>query len=339
MIITRTPYRLSLFGGGSDYPEWYLKHGGEVLAGAIDKYCYLTLRWLPPFFAHRHRLVYSVVESVNEFKEIQHPAVRAVLESYPVQRGIELHHDGDLPARSGIGSSAAFAVGLIHAFRALQGLECDPWGLAREAIHLEQVLLGETTGSQDQVICSLGGFKHIRFHQSGDITAEGSERMAANIARLQSWLVLLYSGEQRSSSSVSQTLLPSFYSQSALFDRTVEMAGLARGLLEAGSEKDFAEMGVLMDETWQMKKVLNPSAVTTHIDDIYVRAMTVGAIGGKVAGAGGGGFMLFFVPPEKRDVFVRSMAKLALHVPFNFSNTGSEVIFRDLSQHEVAEYV
>jgi D-glycero-alpha-D-manno-heptose-7-phosphate kinase len=192
VIITRTPYRLSLFGGGSDYPEWYLKHGGEVLAGAIDKYCYLTLRWLPPFFAHRHRLVYSVVESVNEFREIQHPAVRAALESYSVQRGIELHHDGDLPARSGIGSSAAFAVGLTHALRVLQGLECDPWGLAREAIHLEQDLLGETTGSQDQVICALGGFKHIRFHRSGDITAEGSERMAANITRLQTWLVLLY---------------------------------------------------------------------------------------------------------------------------------------------------
>ena len=330
MIITRTPYRLSLFGGGTDYPEWYLKHGGEVLAGTINKYCYLTLRYLPPFFPHRYRLVYSKIESVTSQTEIDHPAIRAALDYFNVTEGIELHHDGDLPARSGIGSSAAFSVGIAHAIRQLTDRECSPWQLARDAIHLEQVLLQEVGGSQDQVTCALGGFNHLVFSRDGDITVGSSFSLTSSIRDFSEWLVLLYSGAQRSSSSVSEPVRDQLLAgDPAELHQLTELVSEARGLLADEGAAAYEQLGALMHESWLLKRSLNPLAVTPELDDLYAAALRAGAIGGKVSGAGGGGFLLFCVPPSQQDAFIASMVPATVHVPFHFVDHGSQVIFRD----------
>lgn len=330
MIITRTPYRVSLFGGGTDYPEWYLKHGGEVLAGAINKYCYLTLRYLPPFFPHRYRLVYSRIESVASRTEIVHPAIRAALQYFDVAEGIELHHDGDLPARSGIGSSAAFAVGLSHALRQLMALECSPWQLARDAIHLETVLLGEVGGVQDQVICALGGVTHLLFDQDGDITAQSSLTLTSSVEDFSKWLVLLYSGAQRSSSEVSAPIRDQLLvGDPDELHRMTELVSEAKALLIAQGDDAHRQLGALMHESWLLKRSFNPRAVTRELDDIYAAARRCGALGGKVSGAGGGGFLLFCVPPDQQDAFLATMVPATVHVPFRFVDHGSQVIFRD----------
>lgn len=329
MIITRTPYRLSLFGGGTDYPEWYLDHGGEVLAGAIDKWCYLTLRWLPPFFDHRYRIVYAMMENVGATEDIRHPVVRAILQKYDHEGGIELHHDGDLPARSGIGSSAAFAVGLIHAMRLLLELPVNSWDLAAEAIDLERNVLRETTGLQDQLTCALGGFHHFRFGTTGDIAAEQGRRLQLAVPDLSNWLVLMYSGVQRSSHEVSQGLVRSLEGHPKLLHELMEITREARELLERGGEESFFRLGKLLHETWRIKGELNASAISPRLAEIYNRALRVGAIGGKVSGAGGGGFMLFAVHPEQRSQFINAMRGAGLYVPFRFISTGSQVLFND----------
>lgn len=337
MIITRTPYRLSLFGGGTDYPEWFKDHGGQVLAGAIDKYCYLTLRWLPPFFEHRYRIVYSQVESVQSADQIQHPAVRAAIQYFGIDRGIELHHDGDLPARSGIGSSAAFSVGLIRALRELKDLPCDGWEIAQEAIYLEQNLLQETGGVQDQLTCALGGFHHLTFDVTGAIASQRSEKLVANSRKLQDWLVLLYSGSQRSSHEVSQPLISALQTQKALLKRTGEMVTEGRCLIESGTDNDFEGVGHLLHESWLAKGQLNPLSVTPRLQYIYDQAIESGALGGKVSGAGGGGFMLFCVPPDRRASFLSEISAHAVHVPFRFAQDGSRTIFHDMKAMRSAD--
>lgn len=333
MIITRTPYRLSLFGGGSDYPEWYLNHGGDVLAGAINKYCYLTLRRLPPFFPHRHRLVYSRIESVTNVAEIEHPAIREAFRHYGVSEGLELHHDGDLPARSGIGSSAAFAVGIIHALRVLNGLQTDAWTLAREATHLETDLLGEVGGHQDQITCAIGGFNHIVFRPDGDIIVSSGASLARNVMRFSEWLVLFYSGVQRSSSDVSVGLKTALESdENQEMHELSRIVGEAKVLLEDGSEQAFASLGTLMHETWILKRAVNPRSGTLELDRLYAAARSAGALGGKVSGAGGGGFLLFCVPPSERASFLERMQPLGLHVPFRFVNHGSQILLGETDE-------
>jgi D-glycero-alpha-D-manno-heptose-7-phosphate kinase len=327
VIISRTPFRLSLLGGGTDYPQWFLKNGGEVLAGAIDKYCYLTLRWLPPFFEHRHRIVYSQVENTMTSIEIQHPAVRAAINRLDLDDGIELHHDGDLPARSGIGSSAAFAVGLLHAGHRLKGEHIDPWALAHEAIDLEVNDLQETTGLQDQLTCALGGFHHLKFEKTGSIASERSQRMSRALPELNEWLVLLYSGVQRSSHQVSQTLVESFQSKDELLNELQSLVGVGRDCVERGDVDGMVELGRLMHRSWEIKDQLNPAAVSPRLRLLYDAAREAGAVGGKVSGAGGGGFMVFVVPPERRSSFIQNMRGQALHVPFKFVDHGSQIIY------------
>lgn len=327
MIISRTPFRISLLGGGTDYPQWYLKYGGEVLAGAIDKYCYLTLRWLPPFFEHRHRIVYSDVENRMNATEIHHPAVRAAIQRLDLDAGIELHHDGDLPARSGIGSSAAFAVGLLHAGHRLKGEDIDQWALAHEAIDLEINDLQETTGFQDQLTCALGGFHHLKFETTGSIVSERSHKMSESLPELNEWLVLLYSGVQRSSHQVSQTLLESFQKREKLLAELQTMVRLGRDCVETGGTAGMSELGRLMHRSWEIKDELNAAAVSPSLRFLYDQAQGSGAIGGKVSGAGGGGFMVFVVPPEKRNSFIQAMSSHALYVPFKFVEHGSQIIY------------
>ena len=329
MIITRTPYRLSLFGGGTDFPAWYRRPGGAVLAGAIDKYCYLTLRELPPFFSHRYRIVYSKVENTNSHSEIQHPTVRAVFEHFDLTSGLELHHDGDLPARSGIGSSAAFSVGLVHAVRELSGLPTDSWTLAQDAIYVEQELMKEVGGSQDQVTCAVGGINRLDFSLTGEISASSSQYLRQAAHDFSRWLVLLYAGTPRSSSMVSAGLLPRLEAEDdGHLRRLQEMVGEAVDLLIQRSEESFQRLGELLHESWCLKRDLNPMAVTDELGSLYEQARQVGAIGGKVSGAGGGGFMLFCVPPDQQTRFVADLPPHALHVPFEFVDNGSQVIYQ-----------
>src|SRR6266702_4027046 len=207
MIICRTPYRISFFGGGTDYPSWYRSHGGAVLAASIDKYCYLTCRYLPPFFEHAIRIVYRRIETCMTIDEIGHPAVREALRLLRIDRGIELHHDGDLPARSGMGSSSAFTVGLLHALHALRGEMASKMQLARESIHIEQELLQEAVGSQDQMMAAYGGLRHLHFQPDGKVTAEPVILPPERLAELQGHLMLFYTGVARTASEVARSYI------------------------------------------------------------------------------------------------------------------------------------
>lgn len=329
MIITRTPFRISFFGGGTDYPAWYRQHGGAVLASAINKYCYLTCRYLPPFFEHRIRVVYSKIESCQSIDEIQHPAVRETLRFLGLERGVEIHHDGDLPARSGIGSSSAFTVGLLHALYALKGYMPSRRQLATESIHLEQEILRETVGSQDQVLAAYGGFNHVTFLQNGEFSVRPIVIDPARLKELNSHLVLLYTGIQRTSSSVANT-----YANNV--EERKRQLRLLKDLVEEGiailsSLRDLAEFGELLHESWQVKRSLSTDVSNPEVEEMYEQARTAGAIGGKLTGAGGGGFLLLFVPPEYRQKVIGKLDRL-IHVPFNLEFHGSQVIFLEMEE-------
>lgn len=207
MVISRTPFRLSFFGGGTDYPAWYTQHGGEVLATTINKYCYLNCRYLPPFFEHRFRIVYSKIESCQTLDEIKHPSVREILRYLEIQRGVEIHHDGDLPARSGMGSSSAFTVGLLHALYALKGYIPSKPHLAKESIYLEQTVLQENVGSQDQVLAAYGGLNHVTFLPNNEIVVAPVTLSQSRIHELNAHLMLFYTGIRRTASDVAHSYI------------------------------------------------------------------------------------------------------------------------------------
>jgi len=326
MIITRTPFRISFFGGGTDYPGWYREHGGAVLSTTIDKYCYLTVRHLPPFFEHRIRVVYSRIESCNRIDQIQHPAVRETLRLLNIERGVEIHHDGDLPARSGMGSSSAFTVGLLNALHALNGSMASKKQLAHEGIRIEQEILKETVGSQDQVNAAYGGFNHILFHPSDEISVRPVILPPARLKDLSSHLMLFYTGIARTADQVASTYVPSLEQKRRqlriLRDLVDESLSILCG---SGGIRGFGE---LLHESWLVKSSLSEKISSSHIDQIYLAAREKGAVGGKITGAGGGGFLLLFVPPE-RQTAVRETLHDLLHVPFTFENSGSQVIFFD----------
>jgi D-glycero-alpha-D-manno-heptose-7-phosphate kinase len=326
MIITRTPYRISFFGGGTDYPAWYREHGGAVLATTIDKYCYLTCRYLPPFFEHRIRVVYSKIESCNEIAEIQHPAVREALRYLKFNRGVEIHHDGDLPARSGMGSSSAFTVGLLNALYAVRGQMVSKQVLAREGIHLEQEILKEAVGSQDQVSAAYGGFNHILFSSSGEISVRPVVLPPDRFQHLTSHLMLFYTGIKRTAAKVVETYIASFESKRRHLRILRDMVDEALSILCGNG--NLAPFGELLHESWLSKRSLGGKISNSEIDEIYDAARSEGAIGGKITGAGGGGFLLLFVPPELQ-ARVREKLDRLLHVPFSLEGSGSQVIFFD----------
>ena len=326
MIITRTPYRISFFGGGTDYPAWYREHGGAVLATTIDKYCYLTVRFLPPFFEHRIRVVYSKIESCNQLEEVQHPAVRETLRFLNLDRGVEIHHDGDLPARSGMGSSSAFTVGLLNALHALSGRMATRQQLARESIKIEQEILKETVGSQDQVNAAYGGFNHILFHQSEEISVRPVILPHTRLHELSSNLMLFYTGIRRTADKVASTYVPSLEQKRRQLRILRDMVDEALSIL--CGHADLTAFGELLHESWISKRSLSDRISCSDIDRIYERARSAGAIGGKITGAGGGGFLLMFVPSERQGA-VRDQLHDLLHVPFAFEHAGSQVIFFD----------
>jgi D-glycero-alpha-D-manno-heptose-7-phosphate kinase len=324
VIITRTPFRISFFGGGTDYPAWYKKHGGAVLATTIDKYCYLSCRYLPPFFEHRIRLVYSRIENCQGIDEITHPAVREVLRHVGIDRGVEIHHDGDLPARSGIGSSSSFTVGLLHALYALKGQMPSKRQLALESVYIEQECLKEVVGSQDQVLAAFGGFNHITFSPDGEISVRPVTVRAARIRELNDHLMLFYTGISRTSSEIAESYIQHIGDKERKMEAMSALVDEGLSILNGGD--DITHFGRLLHEAWEVKRSLSAEVSSPDIEELYSRARNAGAIGGKLTGAGGGGFMLLFVEPHSRHR-VRDRLGDLLHVPFEFALSGSQVIF------------
>ncbi len=324
MIISRTPFRISFFGGGTDYPVWYEKHGGAVLSTTIDKYCYITCRWLPPFFPHKHRIVYSRMENVRELSEIEHPSVREVLRYLKIERGLEIHHDGDLPARSGLGSSSAFTVGLLHTIYALEGKMMSKQQLAHQAIHVEQKLIGENVGSQDQVAAAYGGLNHVRFQPGGDIDVQPVILSEKRKNDLQDRVMFFFTGFSRMASEIAAKQIKNTPKKEKELHRMREMVDEALEILTCDGTS-IEEFGKLLHKNWELKRSLSDSITNPAIDEFYQKAMQAGASGGKLIGAGGGGFMLFMVEPERQNAVREALSDL-LYVPIKFETGGSRII-------------
>lgn len=325
MIISRTPHRISFFGGGTDYPSWYLEHGGKVLGAAINKYCYITCRVLPPFFKHKHRIAYSKVEMVSHVDEIQHPSVKATLKHMEVDRGLEIHHDADIPALSGMGSSSAFTVGLLKTLYAMDGRKIHKNELYEKAIHIEQNEIKENVGSQDQVWAACGGLNTIDFLQNGRIVVDPIIMSESSIRNFESRLMLFYTGLSRYASEIAAEQIKNTASKKKELKEMRLLVDEAEKIMTRAGADDFYDFGLLLNETWKLKKSLSKSISNPEIDRIYESAMMNGAVGGKLLGAGNGGFMVFYADPAHQPR-VREALKGYLQVPFNFDFAGSEIM-------------
>ena len=324
MIISRTPFRISLFGGGSDYPNWFREYGGAVMGFAINKYCYISIRRLPPFFEHRHRIVYSIVENVSEIKEIKHPAVRAVLQDQEIDIGLEIHHDGDLPARSGLGSSSSFTVGLINSLCALNGGMIEKKVLAQEAIRIEQEVIGEAVGSQDQIWAAFGGINRIDFSITGDFQVRPLIIASDRRKELLDHLLLFFTGFSRFASEIAQRKIDNFNKRQEHIKTMTSLVDEAINVIQTETNS-ILEIGDLLNQSWHLKRELADTVTTPEIDEIYEAAMASGARGGKLLGAGGGGFFLLFVEPEKQSA-VKERLKNLVQVDFGIDEVGSKIV-------------
>lgn len=326
MIISRTPFRVSFFGGGTDYPDWYLEHGGGVLATTIDKYCYITCRYLPPFFNHRSRIVWSEIEQINNLDEIRHPSVKGTLSFLNMNDGLEIHHDGDLPARSGLGSSSSFTVGLLNSLKALRGSMSSKYDLANEAIEIEQNILSENVGSQDQIAAAYGGFNTITFETNGNFSVHPVIMPIETTLLLEDSLLLFFTGQVRNASEIAKHQIEATPKLHKELNTMHEMVAEAKNILTR--DRNIDEFGELLHESWLLKRTLTEHITNNYIDEIYNTAIRAGAIGGKLLGAGGGGFMLFYAKPEAHASIKASLRTL-LNVPFKFEQSGSQIIFYD----------
>tara|TARA_Y100000590_G_scaffold184419_1_gene210192 strand:+ start:17008 stop:18000 length:993 start_codon:yes stop_codon:yes gene_type:complete len=326
MIISKTPYRISFFGGGSDYPEWYLKNGGQVLSTTIDKHIYITCRYLPPFFSHKHRIVWSKLERVKRTEDIKHDSVRELIKLLKIKKGMEIHYDGDLPARSGMGSSSSFVVGLINTIYALKKNKISKKKLALKSINFEQNILKETVGSQDQIATAYGGFNKIKFYNNGNFKVLPIKLSQTNLSRLSQNLILLYTGIKRTAHHIASSYAGKLNTKKK-FDilEIIDFVNEAEVLIK---KKNFDDFGKLLHQSWLTKRNLSSKISNNSIDDFYEYAMKKGALGGKLLGAGGGGFFLLYVPHRKQNKFLRNFRNF-VHIPFNFENQGSKIIFRD----------
>lgn len=326
MIISRTPFRISFFGGGTDYPAWYREHGGAVLATSINKYCYISCRYLPPFFDYKYRIVYSKLEFTKTPGEIQHPAVRAALQFLKIEDGVEIHHDGDLPARTGLGSSSTFTVGLLHALYALRGQMASKAQLARDAFHLEHDLLKETVGAQDQVITAHGGLNRIQFAPDDTFSVHPLTLRKDRLVALQAHCMLIFTGFTRTASEIAAEQVQKTPERKAELGAMYQMVDESVRLLQGSG--DLADFGKLLHENWGLKRKLSSRISTAEIDAIYDAGRQAGAMGGKLLGAGGGGFLLLFARPEDQPK-IRAKLDKFLHVPFRFDTLGSQIIHYD----------
>ena len=330
MIITRTPFRISFFGGGTDYPAWFKEHGGAVLGTTINKYCYLSVRRLPPFFEHRHRVVYSKIELPNSIQEIQHPSVKAVLsEHWKDQDGLEVHHHADLPARSGLGSSSSFTVGLLSAIGTLKGQIKSQRQLALEAIRIEQDVIQEHVGSQDQIWAAYGGTNIIRFKRDGDFECSPIVMPSSRHKELNSHMMLFFTGFSRIASEIAAKKIENIAHKEAHFRALSDIVEEAASELQS-KHANMKTIGQMLHASWELKRNLADTVTNAHIDEIYEAGLSAGALGGKLLGAGGGGFMLFFVPPESHQKVRQKLAHL-VEVDFKIGSCGSKVVIYEPS--------
>lgn len=324
MIITKTPFRMSFFGGGTDLEDYFKDNGGSVLSTTFDKYCYVNVRHLPKFFEYSTELSYSKTERVNDINDIQHPAIREAMKMLNMKE-IRLTYEADLPARSGLGTSSSFAVGMLNAFYALKGIYADKRKLAKEAIYLERVLCKESGGWQDQIAASYGGFNRINF------SADGYEVLPLVISpkrkkQLNDNLMMFFTGFTRFSSEVQKiNSLSSSDDKLSRLKKMMELVDEAQSVLTS-ENRDLDEFGRLLDVTWNLKKGTGDAISTNSIDKLYSKGIDAGAIGGKLLGAGGGGFLVFYVPKEKQNAVKEAMKDL-LYIPFKFENGGAQVIY------------
>ncbi len=333
MVISQTPFRMSFFGGGTDMESFFKEHGGKVLSTTFDKYCYVNVRHLPRFFDYSTELSYSRIERVTAVENIVHPAIRNAMSMLDM-REIRLTYEADLPARSGLGTSSSFAVGMLNAFYTLKGKYADKRKLADEAIYLERVLCGEAGGWQDQIAASFGGFNRIEF--SGDgyevfpviISAERKQQLNDN-------LMMFFTGFTRFSAEIQKS------TQMSVKDKTKQLLEMASLVEEAekvliNKECQLDEFGRLLDHTWRLKRQTGDKISTEGIDALYEKALNAGAIGGKLLGAGGGGFLIFYVEPD-RQAQVREAMQGMMYVPFSFENSGTRIIHYTSETFTLAE--
>ena len=323
MIITKTPYRISFFGGGTDLNQWFKENGGAVISTSIDKYCYISCRYLPKFFDHKYRFVYSQIEDVLRIDDIKHPAIKGLLNHLNWQEGIELHHDGDLPARSGLGSSSSFTVGMLNALSALKGNHISKYELAKQAIHIEQKVLKENVGCQDQIAAAFGGFNKIEFYGEDSFKVSPIIIPEERLNRLQDNLLLFFTGISRFASEIEKSKIVNFSSKKIELTKMHEMVDFSIDIL-VNRNKDIDDFGRLLNDGWHYKKSLSSMVSNNEVDDIYELAMKSGALGGKLLGAGGGGFILFYAPKSHHKNIINNLKHL-IHVPFKFENSGSTV--------------
>lgn len=329
MIITRTPFRMSFFGGGTDMSGFFRENGGSVISATFDKYCYVTARHLPPFFDYRDELVYSRIERVSDPSEFEHPAVRNAMAMLDM-RDMRITYEADLPARSGLGTSSSFAVGLLNAFHCMKGTYASKERLAKEAIYLERELCAEAGGWQDQVAAAYGGLNRIDF--AGDSFSVRPVVISNERKReLESSLLMFFTGFTRFSSEMQR--------ENRVADKTVllkEMLALVDEAEAALTDKarPLSDFGHLLDETWRLKRGTGSRVSTGPIDELYERGMAAGALGGKLLGAGGGGFLVFFAEPDARDS-VRAALSDLLHIPFEFESDGTRVVYYDPEDYDL----
>ena len=323
MIIAKTPFRMSFFGGGTDMPEFYKEHGGAVLSTTFDKYCYVNVRHLPPFFEYTTELSYSRTERVKDIDEIQHPAIREAMR-FLNMRNIRLTYEADLPARSGLGTSSSFCVGMLDAFYALKGKYADKRKLADDAIYLERVLCKEAGGIQDQIAASFGGMNKISFSSNGYevnpviIFPDKKKLLNEN-------LLLYFTGFSRFSADIQIQTKKEMKDKLSQLKEMYRLVDEAENIL-TNKESDLDEFGRLLDYSWRLKKETGSGISTNTIDEIYEMAKAAGALGGKLLGAGGGGFLLFYVQKEKQEAVKKALDKL-LYVPFEFENHGVQIVY------------
>ena len=332
MIISKTPYRISFFGGGSDYPSWYLENGGAVLSTTIDKYIYISCRYLPPFFKHKYRIVWSHIELAKEINQIKHNSVREMLKYFNFKKGLEIHYDGDLPARSGMGSSSVFVVGLMNVLNSFQGRKINKNLLAKESIFFEQKILKDIVGSQDQVAATYGGFNKIIFKKDGNFKLFPKPIKTSTVKNLNKNLLLIYSGYKRTAHDIAKTYVDRL--QKSKKKNILEISNFVNEAEKSLSRNDLNNFGELLNESWKLKKSLSSAITNSSINDIYNAAINQGAIGGKLLGAGGGGFFLFYVPYARQKKFIKYFRKL-INVPFKFSSNGSEIMFKDFNKDKI----
>lgn len=331
MIITKAPFRVSFFGGGTDYPGWYKENGGAVLASTIDKFCFITCRYLPPFFDHRSRISYTNIELVQSHDEIKHPSVRECLKYMQVDQGVEIHHDGDLPARTGLGSSSTFTVALLHALYALKGRMISSRDLANEAIYVEQEIIKENVGCQDQISAALGGFNLMEFDGSTQFRVSPVTVPKERLDQLGEHMLLVYTGQSRIASEIAGELVKQTPKRKNELKAIHQMVFEALKILN--SKSDLSDFGRLLGESWKLKRGLTDRISNPQIDEIYETALKNGAIGGKLLGAGGGGFILLFAKPEKHRALQQKLKHL-LFVPFRFESSGSQIIYYKRDEYE-----